>query len=396
MLPSSGGRRLVVLIRRTAVATAGNPFQPQPPTARFSHRYFSTPAATAPRPEPYHNTVSYLVNSCGLSPAAAAATAAAVASRRMRISTVKADANLALLRRHGFSDAQIALLLRSAPNLLIVDADKIIRPKLEFFDSLGIPIDWLLNKPVLERSLNQHIIPSVEFLRGILGTNANIRTAISRHPHALLFDVEKKMRPALQALRRHGLSEEAISKLVLSQMGVLRLAPNRIAEIFEHLEELGIPSSDSRFVRAYVVMSCYSREAWLRKVALYRSLGVSEGELREAFKTQPSILALSEETIKRKLRFFLDELKFDLSDVMRRPVFLAYSLEKCILPRCAVLSVLMREGKIKQDVDLFSALTGSSKIFIKKYVSSYAGNVPDVIEAYEGKIKFEGFQNQMV
>jgi mTERF domain-containing protein, mitochondrial len=126
---------------------------------------------------------------------------------------------------------------------------------------------------------------------------------------------------------------------------------------------------------------------------LYQSLGVSEDELLRAFKKQPFIMLISIENLKKKSVFFLDELKLDLSHIMQRPVLLGYSLEKCILPRCAVLSVLMREGKIERDINLLHALLGGSNIFLKRYVLRYAGNVPDVVEAYEGKITFEGFKD---
>ena len=123
---------------------------------------------------------------------------------------------------------------------------------------------------------------------------------------------------------------------------------------------------------------------------------MSEGELRRAFKRQPTILSFSDEIIKKKLRFFLDELKLELSEVMGQPVLIRYSLEKNIIPRCAVLSLLMREGKIGPNVKLISALLGSAKMFSTKYVLRYAHDVPDVVKAYEDKITFDGFRDQDV
>jgi hypothetical protein len=52
----------------------------------------------------------------------------------------------------------------------------------------------------------------------------------------------------------------------------------------------------------------------------------------------------------------------------------------------------MREGKIERDSDLLHALLGGSNRFLKRYVLRYAGNVA---EAYDGKITFEGFKDQM-
>jgi mTERF domain-containing protein len=109
--------------------------------------------------------------------------------------------------------------------------------------------------------------------------------------------------------------------------------------------------------------------------------------------TQPMLFLSSDETIKTKVGFLLGELKLGISDVIAQPVILSYSLEKCILPRCAVLSVLMEEGKIQRDINLVRALLGNSSDFSTRYVVRHADDVPDVVKAYEGKIKFEGFRH---
>ena len=209
-------------------------------------------------------------------------------------------------------------------------------------------------------------------------------------------DLEKTMRPVMDALRCLGLPEEFISKLVIIEMGVLMISPERICQIFEGLKEFGLGVTEKGFLYGICVLCGISRETWLHRVALYRSFGVSEGDLQKAIKRQPSILRFSDESIKKKLRFFLDDLKFELSEVMERPVLIGYSLEKTIIPRCAVISVLMRERKIDPNIKLPWALLGSAKVFSERYVLRHAQDVPDVVKAYEGKIAFEGFRDRDV
>ncbi|KAL6619262.1 hypothetical protein ACP70R_034401 [Stipagrostis hirtigluma subsp. patula] len=394
MLPSSGGRRLVLLFRRVAAAAAGaaNPFHPRPHAESFSNRwYLSTPPARTLDAAPCRTTASYLVASCGISPAAAAA-----ASRRIRISsTAKADAVLAILRRHGFSDTHIARMLRNAPQLLLADPDKVIRPKLQFFASLGIPAVVLAGTTrLLFSSLDNHLIPCVEFLRGILRTDADIRTAVSRNPYGFVPDLDKNMRPAVEALRRHGLSEEAISELLLLNLRVLWYTPHRIAGIFEDLQSLGLPITNTRFLRCFAVMCNLRRETIWHRLALYQSLGLSKCQVAKAFLTQPKLLGLAEENIQRKLLFFRDELKIALSQLIARPHVFTFSMEKNILPKCAVLSILMRSGKIQRDINLLGSLALSTKQFTEKYVKKYEKDVPDVVGAYEGKTKFSGFMDK--
>ncbi|CAN6307647.1 unnamed protein product [Urochloa humidicola] len=380
-------------IPSAAAAAAGtDPSQrPNPIYALLSHSYSSSALAGATISEPCPATVSYLI-SCGLSPAAAAATS------KLRIrSTDKADAVRALLRSYDFTDADIAGVVRRTPVILILDPDRILRPKLDLFASLGVSPRRLSTTPsLLLCSLDNHLVPCIQFLRGVLGTDAHVRDAISRAPRGLLPDLEKNMRPTVAALRRLGLPDKSISKLISIEMCVFMLSPVRISQIVEDLKLLDLSVTDTGFVRGFRTICRLSRENWLRKLALYRSFGVSEGDLLKAVKKQPTMVLLSDEIITKKLRFYLDELKLELSDVMRLPVLMGYSLEKCILPRCAVLSVLMREGKIKPNIKLITALLGSTKKFSHRYVLRYAHHVPDVVKAYEGKIKFEGFKDQGV
>jgi mTERF domain-containing protein len=179
-------------------------------------------------------------------------------------------------------------------------------------------------------------------------------------------------------------------------MTVLTISVDRITQIFDDVKVLGLGVTDTGFVNCISLFCKLSRETWLRKVALYQSFGVSEGDLQKAIKRQPTILGFSDESIKKKLRFFLDDLKFELSEVMERPVLIGFSLERTIIPRCAVISVLMRERKIDPNIKLPWALLGSAKRFSERYVLRHAQDVPDVVKAYEGKIAFEGFRDRDV
>uniref|UniRef100_A0A0A9BE22 Uncharacterized protein n=2 Tax=Arundo donax TaxID=35708 RepID=A0A0A9BE22_ARUDO len=203
------------------------------------------------------------------------------------------------------------------------------------------------------------------------------------------------MRPAVEALRRHGLKEKAISRVLTIQLGVLVMPLRRIDEICKDLEALGL-SSHRLPLRLRLLCDEQAQEGDMAAEdgAVPELWGCFEGELLKVIRTQPTIMLISEENIKEKRRFFMDVLKLELSDVMERPVIIAYGFKKCILPRCAVLSVLMREGKIERDINLLRALIDNSKGFSEKYVLRYADDMPDVVKAYGGKIKFEGFTDR--
>jgi mTERF domain-containing protein, mitochondrial len=371
----------------SAAAGAATNCHSNPSTVLLSHIYSLTPVA--PNSDSCPTTVAYLV-SCGVSPATAAI-------RKVRIrDTDKADAVRELLREYGFSDAEVTRTVVNDPLLLTFDPDRILRPKLEFLLlTLGFPPRVIASEAhILARSLDKHLIPCVEFLRGILGSDANIRIAVSRTPRALLADLDNSMRPAVQAFLRHGLSKEAVAKLLLIHLGTLVMPLDRISEACGDLKELGLSVTDTNFLYAIRVMCSLRRETWRRKMELYKSFGVSEVDLIRAFKTQPTILLASEESIKKKVRFFLDVLKLDLISVMQHPMSLSLSLEKCVKPRCAVLSLLARKGKIVRKIKLIAALVTNSRVFSERFVLKYADDVPSVVKAFEGKIKFEGFEDR--
>ncbi|XP_047043708.1 uncharacterized protein LOC124647902 [Lolium rigidum] len=366
MFASLCHRRLLLHIRKIPGGGGTNPLQSIPGAIHLAHSYSSSAVADVTNSEPCPDTVSYLI-SCGLSPTAAAA---ATTGQRLRIcSTEKAEAVCALLRDYGFANADIVRTLRSATSILTVDPERILRPKLDFLASIGLEPRKIASAPfLLVRSLDKHLVPSMQFLRGIIGSDDDLRLGFSRVPRALMADVDKNMRPAVEALRRCGLTEAAISKLVVINMGMLMASPDRIREVFEELKAIGMRIPDSRFVYCFSAMCGVKRGTWRRKLELFQSFGVSEGEVLEAFKTQPTIVLLADESIERKVRFLLDELKLGMTDIMLHPVILGYSLDKCILPRCAVLTVLMREGKIQRDIKLLQALLGGSKKFSTRYV----------------------------
>lgn len=120
-------------------------------------------------------TADYLVQSCGLSPDAAAA-----ASKRVQFcNPAKPDSVLALLRSHGFSSAQISKLVSRRPTLLLAAPESSLRPKLEFFYSIGISRSELAkilsrDPTPLCRSLRNQILPSYEFLLSFLESDKKV------------------------------------------------------------------------------------------------------------------------------------------------------------------------------------------------------------------------------
>jgi mTERF domain-containing protein len=211
----------------------------------FTHTYASTAVSSELSP----GTISYLI-SCGLSPAAAAK-----ATTQKICSTDNVDDVCALFRDYGFTDADIARTVRVSPETLTLDPERFLRPKLDFFASLGFDLCRLATVAyLLARSLDKHLVPSIHFIRDIIGNDDCLRLTFFCVPRALTVVLDKYICPAVEALCHRGFTEVAISKLLVVKMSMLMASLDRISETCDELEAIGMHISDSRFANCFSAM----------------------------------------------------------------------------------------------------------------------------------------------
>ncbi|KAG7952046.1 hypothetical protein I3843_12G039000 [Carya illinoinensis] len=297
-------------------------------------------------------------------------------------------------RAHGFSDMLIKSLTMKSPRLYTYNANKIFKPKLEFFKSLGLSdleIKKLLSASpfVLQRSLEKQIIPCVQELRRVLGTDENVLKAI-KACYQILESNMVMLRPNIDTLKSHGVPQSLVSKLLFIEPMSLRICSNRYSEIVSEVMKLGFDPNYLSFLVAIKSMALNSKTLWEKKVEAFRSFGLSDNEIYAAFKRHSMCMALSEKTIKKMMGFFVNKLKMKPSKISKSPILLQYSLEKRIIPRCSVLQLLMLKGLIKVDTSIVYIVKMAEKKFMERFVSKYQNEVPDVVRAHHGKIEFQG------
>ncbi|THF96800.1 uncharacterized protein LOC114316188 [Camellia sinensis] len=317
-------------------------------------------------------------------------------NKEPRVLESDADAVVEFFRAYEFTEKQIYMLTMKRPVLYIYNATKIFKPKLEYFKSLGFSgadiAQILSSEPyILERSLQNKIMPSIEVIRRVVGSDENVLKAIKASYRILEYDLEKVFEPNIANLINRGVPESKILKLILIQPKSLLLRGNRFSEVVDEVEKLGFDPKNLLFVLAVRSLAVMSKSLWEQKLGLYCSFGLSKDEIISAFKLQPMCMIASEKKIKKLMGFFVNELKLKPSMISKNPNILLLSLEKRIIPRCSVLQLLMSKDAIKKDVSLLYALTMTEKMFVKRYVSKYMNVIPEVVEALQGKIQFQGF-----
>ncbi|XP_072975452.1 uncharacterized protein [Typha angustifolia] len=341
-------------------------------------------------------TVSYLTTACGLPIPDAVSAASHIRLRPS--STSKTDSVLALLRSYNFSRSQMAAVFHKHPNLLLADPDTTIRPKLDFFLDYGYSQDDLVNlvsadPNLLRISLANRLIPNFEILQKILGSKEHVMTAIRGSSRLLRYKLEKMMLPNVETLKSHGLPAKNIVQLATAYPRVMTQNSDRFAHTVEKLKELGINPWSTTFILGINAMSGLTTSTWQRKLSIYRSFGWSEKDTLLAFTRHPFCMLASDEKIKNAMEFFMKKLQWDPLSLLRRPKLISLSLEKRIIPRCAVLNVLALNNLSSQwKTPVHTVLMMTEKEFQDRYVLPYGEQFPEVNEAYQGNIEFVEMQ----
>ncbi|KAK1278871.1 hypothetical protein QJS04_geneDACA003484 [Acorus gramineus] len=335
-------------------------------------------------------TVSYLENSCGLS-----SDSALRVSKWFHLKTTdKPDSILLFLKKHGFTATQIANMISSRPGLLYFNPDRTLKPKMDFLRDVGFSIPDLIfllskNPCILTSSLGNQIVPAYGFLKSILGTDEVIISTAKRAPWLLHTDLHKRMGSKIEFLQDHGVPDSIISAVIKHQPRCfLNVHLDRFTEALVKLEAMDFRPSTSSFYMAFGTLLSLNKSLWEEKFELYRSFGLSEDDILSAFKKRPQIMELSKDKMRRMMDFFLKEPGLGLPVVVNCPHLLVHSLEKMIIPRWSVIRVLTSHGILNKDVNLHTICKLKEEKFLERYVIKYQEKVPQVLQAYQGKIVF--------
>ncbi|GAV68230.1 mTERF domain-containing protein [Cephalotus follicularis] len=299
-------------------------------------------------------------------------------------------------RVNGFSDEQIASLSIKCPILYLYNADKNVKPKLEYFKSLGFSdveiTNVLSTEPyILERSLENQIMPCIEVLRRLLGNDENVLKAISSCYRLLEFNLEEVLEPNIWRLMKHGVPQSSVLKILVREPKILLIRTKQFNELIAEVKKLGFDPNRFVFLLAIRAMGLVSKTTWDQKLEAYRNFGFSKDDTYSAFKRQPSCMIASEKKIRKLLEFFVNRLNLKPSVISKNSNLMLLSLEKRIIPRCSVLQLLFSKELIKVDISIVYYLRMTEKKFVKRMVRKYQHKVPEVVQAHQGNIQFQGF-----
>ncbi|PPR90764.1 hypothetical protein GOBAR_AA29916 [Gossypium barbadense] len=239
----------------------------------------------------------------------------------------KPDSLIVFLENHGFSQTQIANLIKRQPTLLLSDTEKTLLPKLEFLYSIGFSrpelAKLLSSYPLLlKSSLKKQIIPSFNLLRNLFQSHVKTVKAIKRYTGVLVYDSESYLCPNMNK-RGIGVPESNILMLLNCQPRALLFNPVRLKEIVEEIKRMGIDSSTKKLLIA----------------------------INEAFRRYPLCMTVLEDKIVATMDFLVNKMGYSSTLIAKQPSFLTRSLEKRIMPRALFARELISQAVYLSSID---------------------------------------------
>ncbi|KAK9205001.1 hypothetical protein WN943_015267 [Citrus x changshan-huyou] len=322
----------------------------------FGVKLFSTEDEQIKRkvPKECSFTVSYLINSCGLSPKIAKS----VAERVKLQSSKQPDSVLQFLKNRGFNGSQIAKLVRVRPQLLFAHPERSLLPKIEFLNSIG-------------------------------ATDAELAAACSSIPAILGQSLENKtVSPKLAFLRDLGMPEANFALILSCYPPIVLQRQDKFDGNVKKVIKMGFNPQKCEFVHAMQVFSSIGQSTLECKLDVLRRWGWSDEDVRLAFRKCPIYMSASKTKLVSVFNFLVNKMGWHPSAIAHVPSAFTYSLERRIIPRCSVIRVLLSKGLINEEnkIYLSSLVVNSNKRFLDTFVTKYQDHVPQLLNIFHGKM----------
>jgi mTERF domain-containing protein len=343
--------------------------------------YLSTTAPTI-SPKPFA-VEDYLVATCGLSPARALKASKKISHLK---SPSKPDAVLAFLTGLGVPRADVATLVAADPNFLCASVERTLAPRVAELCNLG-----------LSRSEVARIIPvalysfrrcslgrTVSFWLPVFGSFDKLLQGLRNNAGIFSVDFESVAKPNLDFLQQCGLSACEIVGVNKYSSRLLTMKPECLREAAERVEELGIKRNSPMFRHAFCLVAFVSQEDVAKKIGLFKKIGFSQHHALEIVRKAPLVLGASENRIRRVVDFLTRDVGLEAHYIAQRPALIMYSLERRLLPRHHLLSVLRSKGFCNLELNYYTA-SMVEKTFMQKFVTPYKDNVPGLAEDYTSR-----------
>ncbi|KAH7861599.1 hypothetical protein Vadar_028203 [Vaccinium darrowii] len=295
------------------------------------------------------------------------------------------------LRQLGFSDTHIQSCIRLHPDILFYNVDKTLKPKLQFFQDLGVTgpdLGKLTSKHsrVFHNSLERTLIPCVDIIKKTLVNDKNNQDLIRVLQRSYWVTVKplSRLKCNIAFLQSCGIVGSQLSMLLKKQPSLFFMPATRLKDLVSRVIDMGFSVDSRMLVHAVHTISCMTDETINKKIELFRSFGFSMDKCMQMFRKAPRLFGASEGKLKLGMEFFLYDVKLERSALVSRPTCLMYSMGERVVPRYRVLQVMKCKKLLKKVPSLPCVLSLSEEKFLEKFISPFRDAAEELLVAYKG------------
>ncbi|KAI9196994.1 hypothetical protein LWI28_028864 [Acer negundo] len=294
----------------------------------------------------------------------------------------------------GFSESHIRSSVRGAPQILFSNVDKTLKPKIEFFQELGLVGSDLgkfisRNSIILTYSLRKTLIPCTRILRKIFvndNNNEELFRVLSKCGWLLSKHPDLRLLSNIAYLESCGIVGSQLSMLLKRQPRIFIMEESKLRRLGSRVSDLGFSVDSRMFVHGLQTVSGLSEETFSKKLELFRSFEFTKEEYMRMFRRAPTLPRVSEKKLKSGLDFFLNKAEFGKEMLIRAPWCLMLNIEERVIPRYEVLQILKLKRLLKKEPSFINVLNFPEEQFLEKFVGRFRDDVEELFVAYKGHL----------
>ncbi|KAL5767243.1 hypothetical protein ACOSQ2_014026 [Xanthoceras sorbifolium] len=294
----------------------------------------------------------------------------------------------------GFSESVIRSSVHVCPQILITNVDKTLKPKIEFFQELGLVGSDLgkfisRNSVILTYSLSKKLIPCTQVLSKILvndNNNEELFRVLNKCGWLLSRYPDSRLLSNIAYLESCGIVGSQLTMLLKRQPRIFIMEDSKLKGLVSRVSDLGFSVDSRMFVHGLHTVSGLSEETFGKKLDLFRSFGFTKDEYMRMFRRAPVLPRVSEKKLKLGFEFFLNKAELSKEVLVRAPWCLMLSIEERVIPRYEVLQILKSKRLLKKEPSFISVLNFTEEEFLEKFVSRFRDDAEELLVAYKGHL----------
>ncbi|XP_059309016.1 uncharacterized protein LOC132060135 [Lycium ferocissimum] len=197
----------------------------------------------------------------------------------------------------GFTDAQIHSAVSNAPQILLADVEKTLKPKIQVLQELGITgsdLGRLMSTKtnILTRSLDKILKPSIDVLNKVLINGihkGDWLRVLQRCDWVLHKSPHLRLIPNISYLESVGIVGTQLSSLLKRQPYLFVVPESELKKLVSRLMDIGFSTDSRMLMHGLHTLGCICQESFSKKLLLFQSTGIFKNECMEMFRRAPAL-----------------------------------------------------------------------------------------------------------